>query len=170
MKIQQALGFSGVILAVMLLASCASTEDTVEQPAAANDKPADVTTVSPVETTTVTTTPQESVQPAAVDNMPTVFYFDYDQSLVKPEVQEALDIVATLLKTSGASVRLEGHADEMGTREYNIALSERRAEAVRNYLVVQGVEKEKMEVIAYGEEKPASDDPQKHRRVALVRS
>ena len=57
----------------------------------------------------------------------------------------------------------------MGTREYNIALSERRAEAVRNYLVVQGVEKEKMEVIAYGEEKPASDDPEKNRRVELVR-
>ena len=88
---------------------------------------------------------------------------------MKPEVQEALDIVATLLKTSGASVRLVGHADEMGTREYNIALSERRAEAVRNYLVVQGVEKEKMEVIAYGEEKPASDDPEKNRRVELVR-
>ena len=51
-------------------------------------------------------------------------------------------------------VRLEGHADERGTREYNLALGERRANAIRAYLVAQGVSRSQIEVISYGEEKP----------------
>ena len=60
------------------------------------------------------------------------------------------------MRTRSGLVRLEGHADERGTREYNLALGERRAKAVANYLAIQGVPRPQIEVISYGEEKPAA--------------
>ncbi|MEY3006394.1 MAG: peptidoglycan-associated lipoprotein Pal, partial [Pseudomonadota bacterium] len=67
-----------------------------------------------------------------------------------------LDKQVALLKKTGASVRLEGHTDERGTREYNIALGERRANAVRDYMMVNGIPGSRLESISYGEEKPVS--------------
>jgi peptidoglycan-associated lipoprotein len=60
-----------------------------------------------------------------------------------------------LADNPGLRVRLEGHADERGTREYNLALGERRANAVRAYLLAQGASRSQIEVVSYGEEKPA---------------
>ncbi|MEQ9511076.1 MAG: OmpA family protein, partial [Alloalcanivorax xenomutans] len=80
---------------------------------------------------------------------------------------------ATYLKNNAnAKLRLEGHADERGTREYNVALSERRAQAVQKFLRVQGVSSSQLEVVSYGEEKPAAFghsemDWAKNRRVEL---
>lgn len=85
----------------------------------------------------------------------TVFYFEYDSSDLKQEAMRALDIHARDLQSSGARVVLEGHADERGTREYNMALGERRAKAVQRYLVLQGVSPAQLEVVSYGEERPA---------------
>ncbi len=85
----------------------------------------------------------------------TVFYFDFDQSTLKPESLAALRIHAQRLITNPVRVRLEGHADERGTREYNMALGERRGSAVREFLVLQGVDASLLEVISYGEERPA---------------
>jgi len=85
----------------------------------------------------------------------TVFYFDFDASSLKPEVRAALDAMAAYLKKSNGAVRLEGHADERGSREYNMALGERRAKAVANYLTIQGVDSSRFNVISYGEERPA---------------
>jgi len=70
-------------------------------------------------------------------------------------------------------VRLEGHADERGTREYNLALGERRAKAIANYLAVQGLPSSQIESISYGEEKPAVTGSgesvwSKNRRVELI--
>jgi len=87
----------------------------------------------------------------------TVFYFDYDQSLLRPDSRADLTGHAARLKASGESVRLEGHADDRGTREYNMALGERRANAVRDFLLLQGVSSAQMETISYGEESPAQD-------------
>ena len=85
----------------------------------------------------------------------TVFYFDFDKSDLKPEAREALVYHANRLKANpGMHIRLEGHADERGTREYNLALGERRAQAVERYLLVQGVPSSQMETISYGEERP----------------
>jgi peptidoglycan-associated lipoprotein len=85
-----------------------------------------------------------------------VFYFDFDKSVVKQEGVEALEKhAAYLAATPSASVRLEGHADERGTREYNVALGERRAQAVARFLQVNGVNAGQIETISYGEEKPA---------------
>jgi len=86
----------------------------------------------------------------------TTFYFDFDQSVVKPDAQEALEVHAKKLVDNGGSVVLEGHADERGTREYNLALGERRAEAVARYLKVLGVADRQIETVSYGEERPVS--------------
>ncbi len=88
---------------------------------------------------------------AAVGN---VFYFDYDSSNLKPQAQAALDAHIALLRTNERSVRLEGHTDERGTREYNMALGERRANTVRDYMVVSGIPSYRIETISYGEEQP----------------
>lgn len=84
-----------------------------------------------------------------------VYYFGFDNDGLSAETREALDTVAKVLKATNVSVTLNGHADERGTREYNLALSERRAKSVRDYLVVQGVNSSKIEVVGFGEEKPA---------------
>ncbi len=91
----------------------------------------------------------------------TVFYFDFDKAILKPESRAALRLHAQNLKGSSRAIRLEGHADERGTREYNMALGERRGMAVKEFLVIEGVSASQIEVISYGEESPAalgSDD------------
>ena len=92
---------------------------------------------------------------ADVKNLATVFYFDFDQTQVKPEAVQALRGHAKyLVANPSATVVLEGHADERGTREYNMALGERRAKAIARVLTVNGVSSSQIEVISYGEEKP----------------
>lgn len=86
----------------------------------------------------------------------TTFYFDFDQSTIKQEARAALEAHAAYLVESGSNVVLEGHADERGTREYNLALGERRAQAVARYLTVLGVSSAQIESVSYGEERPAS--------------
>ena len=86
----------------------------------------------------------------------TTFYFEYDSSDLKPEAMRALDVHAKDLKGNGARVVLEGHTDERGTREYNMALGERRAKAVQRYLVLQGVSPAQLELVSYGEERPVA--------------
>jgi peptidoglycan-associated lipoprotein len=91
-----------------------------------------------------------------VANLQTVFYFDFDKSAVQAQGLADLERHAQFLSSNPAvSVRLEGHADERGTREYNIALGERRAKAVARVLMVNGVSASQIETISYGEEKPA---------------
>lgn len=87
--------------------------------------------------------------------MQNVFYFDFDKSELKPETKAELDKWANYLRNRTGIVRLEGNTDPRGTREYNLALGERRAKAVANYLVIQGVPRSQIETISYGEEKPA---------------
>jgi peptidoglycan-associated lipoprotein len=88
-------------------------------------------------------------------NIDSVFYFEFDKSLLKPEARAALALHAEQLNKSPRNIRLEGHADERGTREYNLALGERRANSVRDFLVLQGVDSATIEVVSYGEELPA---------------
>ena len=103
-----------------------------------------------------------------------VFYFDFDQAIVRRTGHEELNKHAKVLSAdSELRVRLEGHADERGTREYNLALAERRANAVRAYLVAEGAVRTQIEVISYGEEKPANNGHSEsswaeNRRVEIV--
>ncbi|MBD5772072.1 peptidoglycan-associated lipoprotein Pal [Marinomonas colpomeniae] len=87
----------------------------------------------------------------------TVFYFDFDKSVVRPESREALaKHAAYLVANPEARLVLEGHADERGTREYNMALGERRAKAISRYLTIQGVSTSQVETVSFGEEVPVA--------------
>ncbi len=84
-------------------------------------------------------------------------FFMEDQSSLTPEAQETLRRQAQWLSQyGGVTVQVEGHADERGTREYNIALSARRATAAREFLIAQGVNGKRISSIAYGKERPAA--------------
>jgi peptidoglycan-associated lipoprotein len=84
-------------------------------------------------------------------------YFVVDQADLTPEAQEILSKQAAWLQQyPGVSIQMEGHSDERGTREYNIALSARRATAAREFLIAQGVEANRISSIAYGKERPAA--------------
>jgi peptidoglycan-associated lipoprotein len=83
-------------------------------------------------------------------------YFDFDSYALDGEAQATLDKQASLLlKSANVPVAVEGHCDERGTREYNLALGERRATAVKDYLVAYGVAPSRIRVVSYGKERPA---------------
>lgn len=108
-----------------------------------------------------------------LEGVATVFYFDFDKSIVRPAAREALAKHAEfLINNPDARIVLEGHADERGTREYNMALGERRAKAVLRYLTIQGVAASQIETVSFGEEVPVSfghddDSWQLNRRVEV---
>lgn len=103
-----------------------------------------------------------------------VFYFDFDVAEFRPADREVLTFHARdLAANSSKRIRLEGHADERGTREYNLALGERRANGILNYLIVNGAARAQIEVVSYGEERPADSATteaayQLNRRVEIV--
>jgi len=87
-----------------------------------------------------------------------VVYFAFDSSEIAAEDQDMLAAHASYLASHGdQDVTLEGHADERGSREYNIALGERRAQAVRRVFELQGISAGQVTVVSYGEEKPAAE-------------
>jgi peptidoglycan-associated lipoprotein len=103
-----------------------------------------------------------------------VIYFDFDSSDIR---NEYVDVIAAhgrfLAGNATVRVRLEGHTDERGSREYNIGLGERRSQTVRRALALQGVQEAQITTVSYGEERPAaagSDDNaySKNRRVEIV--
>jgi peptidoglycan-associated lipoprotein len=91
-----------------------------------------------------------------VQNVGDRVFFDFDKSAIKPEGRTTLQRQAEWLKKyPNVSVTIEGHCDERGTREYNLALGERRATAVRNALVALGISPNRIKTISYGKERPA---------------
>lgn len=119
-----------------------------------------------------TLTPQQQALAAIKDR--NIVYFDYDSSEIRAEFVEVVTAhAAYLVKYPTARVRLEGHTDERGSREYNIGLGERRAQVVRRALMLQGVSEAQITTVSYGEERPAapgSDEAAyaQNRRVELV--
>ncbi len=101
-------------------------------------------------------------------------FFGYDQYDLSGEARASVERQAQWLKQYGSvSIVVEGHADERGTREYNLALGEKRATSVRNYLIANGVDASRIQVISYGKERPAvmgSDDQSwaQNRRAVVV--
>jgi peptidoglycan-associated lipoprotein len=133
----------GLVLLSVILAGCSTVTQEEKEPV-----PTDTSTRG-VE---FPTAEPESV----IEVIETTFYFEFDQSILSDEARAALIKHAERLREKPSNVRLEGHADERGTPEYNMALGERRAEAVREFLLSQGVDKEMLEVISYGEQYPAA--------------
>jgi len=82
-------------------------------------------------------------------------YFDFDRSNLRREARSALDDQMACLQEGAGELRVEGHADERGTVDYNLQLGQRRAEAVKQYLVRNGVAASRVNTVSYGEERPA---------------
>lgn len=132
-------------------------------PTAATGSSVDQRGVSPVQVA-----PTDTPQPEAMSRL---VYFDYDSFVVKPEFASMLEANARyLMADSKRRLSLEGHTDERGGREYNLALGQKRAEAVRRALTLLGVRDQQIEPVSFGEEKPAAsgfteDAYAKNRRV-----
>ena len=85
-----------------------------------------------------------------------IIYFDFDKYNLKPPAIEKLDKIADWISNNpGAKISIEGHCDERGTSEYNLALGERRANSAMKYLVNLGVTADSLSTVSYGEERPA---------------
>jgi peptidoglycan-associated lipoprotein len=117
------------------------------------------TTTPPPTATAAPQTPGTTARPSpkeftAIPELKPI-YFDFDKYDIRPADAKVLDANAAWLKTNGAQlVLMEGHCDERGTNEYNLALGERRAKSTMNYLVSQGVQASRITIISYGEERP----------------
>lgn len=118
-------------------------------------------------------TPRPSSNAAVPTNLPRVIYFDFDSFAIRPEGEAVIEGHAKFLSANrGRTIAVEGHTDERGGREYNLALGQKRAEAVRRRLVLLGVADNQVEAVSFGKEKPAvngSDDAafEKNRRAEI---
>lgn len=100
--------------------------------------------------------PQPGTQQDLVVNVGDRVFFGYDQYDLTPEAQRTLEMQAEWMKRyPNVHLTIEGHCDERGTREYNLALGERRANSVKSYMVALGVEPSRINTISYGKERPA---------------
>jgi peptidoglycan-associated lipoprotein len=147
------------VLLLSLVAACASTETAKEQPrAAVEDRTATPAQSGTGGTTAPVTAPAAAVNPLRDPNnilSKRSVYFDYDSDVIKPEYRPLIEAHAKyLLEHKDAKVILQGNTDERGSREYNLALGQRRAEAVRKMMSVLGVADSQMEAVSFGEEKP----------------
>jgi peptidoglycan-associated lipoprotein len=163
-----------VLMSGLALAACKSKPPTL--PDASNVPETSGAQTGPTSGSDVsgrTTDANEQARQAAIQTG-TIIYFDYDRAEIKPEFVPIVTMHAKYLNTNSANkIRLEGHSDERGSREYNIGLGERRAQAVRRALMLQGVTEAQITTVSYGEERPAvqgSDEAAyaKNRRVELV--
>lgn len=99
----------------------------------------------------------KSSQNGAVLAGPRIVYFDYDSFAIKPEFQQVIDAHARYLKADkNRKMAIEGHTDERGGREYNLALGQKRSEAVRRAIGLLGASDAQMEAVSFGKEKPAA--------------
>ena len=128
----------------------------MESPPVEAQEPVVSTTLPPEGTQTAMSEAEAGV--AATQERPSEFsdiHFDYDKSFIREEDKPTLRAVADyLMANPKASILIEGHCDERGTAEYNIALGERRAESAKSYLVSLGVKPGDLPTVSFGEEKP----------------
>ncbi len=140
----------------LLLVSCGTT-DTAESDAAAADEAARrAAEQAAAEQAENQAMAAEKALKDAVMAVGNVVYFELDSATLTVASRDILDAHIALARDGAGSVRLEGHTDERGTREYNIALGERRAKAVMDYMVVNGVASYRVETVSYGEEQPVA--------------
>ena len=128
-------------LALILFSACSSvqiTEESVSNQAVAG----------------VTVSSKSTETQAVLANA--VVYFEYDEfTLTSKSIQALKGVVDLMNKNKKITLSLEGHADERGTREYNLALGEKRSETIKEIMLINGVSKNSIEVVSYGEENPA---------------
>ena len=177
MKQRMIMMMTALGLAALLAGGCASNEmvksEAAPQVTARQEAPKATETINKADTATSVATQKAAetvkVEPAKTTEAPVVapsavsspgfetVYFDFDKSDLRQDARNSLAKNAeTMLKAkAGAKVSIEGHCDERGSAEYNLALGERRAKSVQQYLLTLGVQPERLSVVSYGKEKPA---------------
>ena len=148
-------------LLVFFLAACSTTPKDTADSSGSGSSSSSSDVSSSEEGTIVETSPESaSIIPGSQEdlivNVGDRVFFNYDSSDLDSDAQELLqDQVAWLKQYSDVSVIVEGHCDERGTREYNLALGEKRAQSVKNYLIGLGINADRVSTISYGKERPA---------------
>ena len=159
------------VISLFVLGACSSTSEMEDESANTESTASSSSSSSGAGSSNQLTQEQIRAQNALRQ---TVFYFDFDVAEFKPADRETLTYHARdLAANSGKRIRLEGHADERGTREYNLALGERRANGILNYFIVNGASRSQIEVVSYGEERPEQSGQSeqaysRNRRVEVV--
>ena len=156
-----------VCLGVFLLSLGACSKDKKTEEA----KPGDTAANPEISQTPLNFSPQGS-DSGTIKGLSTVF-FEYDQARITAEAKKALNENAGWIKEHDVTTQIEGHCDERGSIEYNLALGERRAKAIKAYMVSLGIPAKKLTVISYGKEKKlaegdSEDTHQKNRRGNFV--
>jgi peptidoglycan-associated lipoprotein len=156
-------------LAAVLLIAAACESGSDENAATLGDGDAVQTSSTQSDTSSVQSAPTEEVQVASVDpsaplpgtqedlvqNVGDRVFFDYDSAVLTPEGRRTLERQAEWLRLFPEhDITIEGHCDERGTREYNLALGERRAVAARDYLIAFGIDSSRIIITSYGKERP----------------
>ncbi len=144
--------FLTIFAATLLLAACETPSEETGGTTAATTATTSTTTAP----TTTISGPTPGSQEDLVVNVGDRIFFDYDKSDLSPEARATVEALAAWMSSYPAStIGIEGHCDERGTREYNLALGERRASSVHDYLVALGVAPNRLSTISYGKERPA---------------
>lgn len=168
-----------IALPVMAVTACSSTDEATSatsgtesnQTTSGSEGNVDTTVVTPIDANGQLS--EQELKEQALRETQTI-YFAFDNSTIAGDYEEMLAAHAAYLsKNVDMKVTIEGHADERGTPEYNIALGERRAQAVAKYLQALGVQADQISIVSYGEEKPlllgqSEDVYAKNRRAVLV--
>lgn len=168
-----------IALPVLAMTACSSSDEatdsasqqTTNESTANGNNGVDTTVVSPIGESGQLS--EQELKEQALRESQTI-YFAFDNATIAGDYEDMLAAHAAYLsKDTSLNVVVEGHADERGTPEYNIALGERRAQAVANYLQALGVQADQIDIVSYGEEKPlvhgqAEDVYAKNRRAVLV--
>ena len=146
-------------LLVLLIATEACSRKRPPETDVTTDTGADTTAVVPPgEAERADTTMDERME-AARGTIAERIYFDFNRSEIRADSRDVLARKADVLNQfPEIAIRIEGHADERGTVEYNLALGERRAQAAKDYLVNAGIDPSRVSTISYGEERPAVDE------------
>jgi peptidoglycan-associated lipoprotein len=147
------LNISGLVIAAFVLAACSSTAED------SGDTGSTGATTNSGSSSQVATAPAGPKPGSQIDlevNVGDRVFFDFDKSNLSPDARTTIERWAAWLKTYPANtVIIEGHADERGTREYNLALGERRADSARDYLVSLGIDPNRVKIVSFGKERPA---------------
>ena len=149
-----------LLAALVLLAACETPSDQTGtssgQGAAGKSSSVDKGSSAGTGTGTTTTTAKRPLSTILTVDVGDRVFFAFDKYSLKAKARQTLERQATFLKNNaGVKVILQGHADERGTREYNLALGERRANAAKDYLVALGTNPNRITIISYGKERPA---------------
>ncbi len=145
--------FLSLFAAVLFLAACETPSD---QSGTASGQGAAGKSSSIDQGSTGTTTAKRPLSTILTVDVGDRVFFDFDKYTLKVKAQQTLERQATFLKNNaGVKVALQGHADERGTREYNLALGDRRANAAKAYLITLGIDPNRITIISYGKERPA---------------